>query len=70
MLDLQAKLVLVSYKLIQVSHILKFMLVNGVTCISTNNIATGMVCGSQVRFQSTKNTFSFCQTEIISIATA
>jgi hypothetical protein len=26
--------------------------------ISTNNIATGMVRGSQVRFQSTKNTFS------------
>jgi hypothetical protein len=27
--------------------------------ISTNNIARGMVRGSQVRFQSTKNTLSF-----------
>jgi hypothetical protein len=30
--------------------------------ISTNNIARGMVRGSQVRFQSTKNTFSIFKT--------
>jgi hypothetical protein len=30
--------------------------------ISTNNIARGMVCGSQVRFQFTKNTFSTFKT--------
>jgi hypothetical protein len=38
--------------------------------ISTNNIATGMVRGSQVRFQSTKNTLSFGFSKFTNNATA